>query len=83
MAHTTTAGPAPTPKGQSKPGRPCSVEDPRTWDAIYPVYFDSKKSCAEGRRVPKDQAIEHPRVEDIEEVCKFLRIPTVIEVCQL
>ena len=32
---------------------------------IYPIYFDSEESCANGRRVPRHAAHKSPRVEDL------------------
>lgn len=35
---------------------------------IWPVYFDASKTRNEGRRVPKSQAVQSPRILEIKEV---------------
>jgi signal recognition particle subunit SRP19 len=34
---------------------------------IWPIYFDVNKSRAEGRRVPKNQAVQSPKIAEIKE----------------
>jgi len=43
--------------------------------ALWPVYFDSTKTRAEGRRVTKRLAKPHPTLEMIERAVKKLQIP--------
>jgi len=43
--------------------------------ALWPVYFDSTKTRAEGRRVSKKLAKLNPNLEMIEKALKDLRIP--------
>jgi len=43
--------------------------------ALWPVYFDSTKTRAEGRKVSKKLAKPHPNLEMIAEALKNLRIP--------
>lgn len=40
----------------------------------WPTYFDSQKSRARGRRVPRDLALRSPKVEEIVEASKKLRL---------
>ncbi|XP_073980656.1 signal recognition particle 19 [Rhodnius prolixus] len=42
--------------------------DRERWICIYPAYINSKKTLAEGRRVPKDKAIENPTYQEIRDV---------------
>lgn len=35
------------------------------WICIYPSYIDSRKTRAEGRRVPKNKAVDRPSVKEI------------------
>jgi signal recognition particle subunit SRP19 len=35
---------------------------------IWPTYFDSSKSRKEGRRIPKNLAVQSPKVMEIKEV---------------
>jgi len=34
---------------------------------IWPIYFDVNKSRAEGRRVPKNMAVQSPKIAEIKE----------------
>lgn len=38
------------------------------WICIYPAYLNSKKTIKEGRRVPKDKAVENPTHQEIRDV---------------
>jgi len=42
--------------------------DKERWICIYPAYLNSKKSRAEGRRIPIDKAIENPNYSEIRDV---------------
>ena len=46
---------------------------------LYPEYFMSKYSRAEGRRVSKSQARPTPTVEDIEKSAKALGLKPIVE----
>lgn len=46
---------------------------------IWPMYIDSTKSRAKGRRIPRDMAVESPQVEEIMEVCKELSLNPSLE----
>ena len=46
---------------------------------LYPEYFTSKYSRAEGRRVSKKLAKPSPTVEDIEKAAKSLGLNPVVE----
>jgi signal recognition particle subunit SRP19 len=37
----------------------------KRWICLYPIYFDSAKTRAEGRRVGKEQAVENPLARQI------------------
>ncbi len=39
---------------------------------IWPIYFDVNKSRAEGRRVPKNQAVISPKIVEIKEAADKL-----------
>uniref|UniRef100_A0A6G5A0I8 Putative signal recognition particle subunit srp19 n=1 Tax=Rhipicephalus microplus TaxID=6941 RepID=A0A6G5A0I8_RHIMP len=38
------------------------------WVCIYPAYINSKKTLAEGRRLPKSQCVENPTYQEIRDV---------------
>ncbi|XP_046683762.1 signal recognition particle 19 kDa protein-like [Homalodisca vitripennis] len=42
--------------------------DRERWICIYPAYINSKKTIAEGRRIPKDKAVENPTHQEIRDV---------------
>jgi len=46
---------------------------------IYPCYFDSTKSEAKGRKVPKRLAFPSPKIDEIFEVARELNLDPVIE----
>ncbi len=39
---------------------------------IWPAYFDLNKTRKQGRRVPKNIAVQSPKIEEIEEAAKTL-----------
>ena len=40
------------------------------WSTIFPAYLNKKKTVAEGRRIPKEKAVENPNITEIAEVMK-------------
>lgn len=67
--------PQPTPMDMPElqphmPGRPpasqaADRERTKHYQCLYPIYFDSTRSRAEGRRVGKDQGVANPLAQDI------------------
>jgi signal recognition particle subunit SRP19 len=41
---------------------------------IWPAYFDLNKTRKQGRRVPKNLAVQSPKIEEIEEATKTLNL---------
>ncbi len=39
---------------------------------IYPVYFDSKRSRTQGRRIKKKLAVESPTIQEVAQAAAFL-----------
>ena len=37
------------------------------WVCIYPAFINSKKSLAEGRRIPKQKSVENPTISEMME----------------
>ncbi|MCW4001798.1 MAG: signal recognition particle protein Srp19 [Candidatus Bathyarchaeota archaeon] len=37
---------------------------------LWPVYFDSKKTRMEGRRVPRNLSVQSPKLEEIQRAAK-------------
>jgi signal recognition particle subunit SRP19 len=52
----------------------------KKWKIIYPVYLNSKKTVAEGRRIAAAKACPDPTCIEIADSCAFLKIPRAIEV---
>lgn len=46
---------------------------------LYPIYFDREATRDEGRRVPKNLAVENPKVESIAKAAKSLDLKPKIE----
>lgn len=51
----------------------------RDYVVIWPAYFDLQRTRLEGRRVPKELAVESPSTESIFEVCKELGLDPILE----
>lgn len=56
------------------------VPNIKKWVVVYPVYINSKKTVAEGRRISVSKACEAPTCLEIADCCKHLKIPAVIEI---
>jgi signal recognition particle subunit SRP19 len=41
---------------------------------LWPAYFDSTKTRSEGRRIPKSLGVASPKISEIEEAAKKLRL---------
>jgi signal recognition particle subunit SRP19 len=54
--------------------------DVSRWVVIYPVYINSKKTLAEGRRISTSKACDNPTVVEISDCCQYLKLPCAIEV---
>jgi signal recognition particle subunit SRP19 len=52
----------------------------KKWKIIYPVYLNSKKTVAEGRRIAITKACPDPTCIEIADSCAYLKIPCAIEV---
>jgi signal recognition particle subunit SEC65 len=51
----------------------------KNFQCLYPVYFDKKRSRAEGRRVGLEDAVDSPLAREIVEACGRLRLETLFE----
>jgi signal recognition particle subunit SRP19 len=47
---------------------------------IWPIYFDAAKSRKEGRRVPKSQAVQSPKIVEIKEAADKLGLENEMRV---
>jgi signal recognition particle subunit SRP19 len=46
---------------------------------VWPVYIDSKKSIAEGRKLPRTYCVEYPQMQELKEVLEHLGFDHVYE----
>lgn len=42
-----------------------------SWNTIYPVYINSKRTRNEGRRIPVDLCCEDPTINELESVMGY------------
>ncbi|XP_057421716.1 signal recognition particle 19 kDa protein [Lotus japonicus] len=52
----------------------------KKWNILYPVYINSKKTMAEGRRIGISKACENPTCAEIGDCCSYLKLPFAIEI---
>ncbi|KAF6843963.1 signal recognition particle subunit SRP19 [Colletotrichum musicola] len=59
-----------------------TTADPKQYadfQCLYPVYFDARRTRAEGRRVPRELAVMNPIAREVVNACAALRLPTLFE----
>lgn len=69
-----TAGPIITPFSADK-----GHEDIERWICVYPAYLNSKKTIKEGRKIPKEKAVENPSYQEIRDVLQASDFKIVLE----
>eukprot|EP00299_Pterocystis_sp_00344_P010073 c4423_g1_i3.p1 GENE.c4423_g1_i3~~c4423_g1_i3.p1 ORF type:complete len:136 (+),score=24.43 c4423_g1_i3:48-455(+) len=47
---------------------------PENWCILYPVYINSEKTVAEGRRLPREKCVKHPTLKEIFDVLEVMKI---------
>ncbi|KAM1633883.1 hypothetical protein TB2_011850 [Malus domestica] len=52
----------------------------KKWIVLYPVYINSKKTMAEGRRISVAKACEGPTCAEIADCCSYFKLPFAIEI---
>jgi len=60
------------------PGAKIDLKD-GTWFMVYPIYLDSNRTVAQGRKVSKEHACIAPIPKEIAEACQFYNLPCVYE----
>ncbi|KAG6388003.1 hypothetical protein SASPL_127625 [Salvia splendens] len=55
------------------------LQNIKKWVILYPIYINSKKTLAEGRRINASKACENPTCTEVYDCCTHLKIPCVIE----
>ncbi|KAI1780664.1 signal recognition particle, SRP19 subunit [Hypoxylon cercidicola] len=66
--------PSATPQTQQ-----IQASDIKDYQMLYPVYFDTTRTRAEGRRVSKSLAVANPLAREIAAACATLRLSPVFE----
>ncbi|CAH9131815.1 unnamed protein product [Cuscuta epithymum] len=56
-----------------------NVPNLKKWIILYPVYINSKKTIAEGRRISVSKACENPTCAEIQDCCNHLKVLSTIE----
>ncbi|XP_015886153.1 signal recognition particle 19 kDa protein [Ziziphus jujuba] len=56
------------------------VPNIKKWVVFYPVYINSKKTIAEGRRICLSKACENPTCAEIGDCCSHFKLPFAIEI---
>ncbi|KAK1256999.1 Signal recognition particle 19 kDa protein [Acorus gramineus] len=51
----------------------------KRWIVFYPIYINSKKTIAEGRRIGSEKGCENPTCIEIGDCLAYLKIPFAIE----
>lgn len=60
--------------GRPPPDQNAELERTKHYQCLYPIYFDSTRSRAEGRRVGKNEAVANPLAQDIANACSQLPV---------
>jgi len=76
-SNAPTRPPGPPAGGPGRPSPDQTAERERTkhYQCLYPVYFDSTRSRAEGRKVGKAQAVPNPLAREIVDAVSALKLP--------
>ncbi|MCJ1329505.1 signal recognition particle subunit [Thelotrema lepadinum] len=65
---------------RTTPPDPAQAAAQKKWQCLYPVYFDSSRTRAQGRRVSKNLAVANPLATEIADACASLGLKPKIEV---
>ncbi|XP_031095504.1 signal recognition particle 19 kDa protein [Ipomoea triloba] len=57
-----------------------NAQNIKKWIVFYPIYINSKKTIAEGRRISVSKACENPTCAEIQDCCNHLKVPSAIEI---
>ncbi|KAF5938273.1 hypothetical protein HYC85_025779 [Camellia sinensis] len=53
------------------------ISNIKKWIILYPIYINSKKTIAEGRRISTSKACENPTCAEIGDCCSHLKLPLI------
>lgn len=60
-------------------GSSVTREKAKSWQCLYPLYFDARRTRAEGRRVASQLAVENPLAREIADAVWSLNLQLAIE----
>ena len=49
------------------------------WLCVYPAYLNARKTIAEGRRIPRNKAVDNPLCSEIRDVCQSQQLKAEVE----
>lgn len=55
------------------------LDEIKEFQMLYPCYFDTRRTHAQGRRAPKDLCVENPLAKTIADAARSLGIPSIFE----
>ncbi|CAF9929086.1 MAG: signal recognition particle subunit [Heterodermia speciosa] len=58
---------------------PADASRHKSYQCIYPLYFDASRTRAQGRRVGAERAVKNPLAREIVDACQGLGLDTVFE----
>ncbi|CAF9914414.1 MAG: hypothetical protein GOMPHAMPRED_008155 [Gomphillus americanus] len=67
-------------QGRFQAAPPPPKTQTKTWSTLYPVYFDSSRTRAEGRRVSKSLAVANPLATEVADAVRSLGLNSTLEV---
>ncbi|VDD92914.1 unnamed protein product [Enterobius vermicularis] len=63
----------------ANPYRQKPPSDESKWVCIYPLYLNSRKTLVQGRRIPKDKAVDSPTSQEIFDILQNAGLKVKIE----
>ncbi|XP_050091391.1 signal recognition particle 19 kDa protein [Anopheles aquasalis] len=79
-AHPGTSRAGPPPLAPWTPDKKHS--DRERWVCIYPTYINRKKTRQEGRRLPKENCVDDPSIQEIRDVLQSINMNLLLELKQ-
>lgn len=55
------------------------IESNKTFHVIYPCYIDKNLTMSQGRKIPKEKAVDKPTAKEIYDICIHLKLNCVLE----
>lgn len=55
------------------------IQNNKHFHMLYPCYFDKNLTLQQGRKVPKNNAVDKPTAKEIYDICVHLKLNCVLE----